>query len=118
VESALLPGASGERRPAGPGDQTIRLVFDSSQQLRRIMLVFEDHRFERSEGFVLRWSSDGGQSFKEIVRQQWNFSSAAATEREDYLVDLRHVMVLEPQIIPDRTGGTDVRASLEEMRLA
>ena len=28
----------------------------------------------RTQEFVLRWSPDGGNSVKEIVRQQWNFN--------------------------------------------
>ena len=42
--------------------------------LKRIALVFEENDTRRTQEFVLRWSADGGQSFREIVRQQWNFS--------------------------------------------
>jgi len=54
--------------------QTIRLIFDEPQSLRRIALVFEETEIERTQDFVLRWSGDCGGSFQEIVRQQWNFS--------------------------------------------
>jgi hypothetical protein len=54
--------------------QTIRLIFDEPQRLTRISLVFEETETERTQEFVLRWSPDGGRSFREIVRQQWNFS--------------------------------------------
>jgi hypothetical protein len=66
----------------------------------------------------LRWSPDGGQSFREIVRQQWNFSSHGTTgETEDHHVELPAVTVLELSIIPDISGG-NAFASLAQLRLA
>ncbi len=46
--------------------------------------------------FALRWSPDYGHSFREIVRQQWNFSPPVTVRKtEDYTVDLSDVTVLE-----------------------
>jgi hypothetical protein len=118
IESALLPDRGSGWRAAGPGEQTIRLLFDHPQQLRRIWLQFLEPVTERTQEFVLRWSPDGGQSFQEIVRQQWNFSPQGATcETEDHRVDLFGVTVLELSIIPDISGG-EVHASLAQLRLA
>ena len=74
IESALLEAENRGWRAANPGPQTIRLLFDEPQKLRRIWLVFEDSENTRTQEFVLRWSPDSGHSFREIVRQQWNFS--------------------------------------------
>jgi hypothetical protein len=74
VEAALISGEMRGWRAADSGAQTIRLVFDESQALKRIALVFEETEIERTQEFVLRWSGDYGGSFQEIVRQQWNFS--------------------------------------------
>jgi len=63
------------RRAAEPGAQTIRLLFDEPQELRRISLVFEEDEMMRTQEFVMRWSSDPGGPFREIARQQWNFSA-------------------------------------------
>jgi hypothetical protein len=105
-------------RAAIPGTQTIRLVFDQPQRLRHILLVFEETETTRPQEFVLRWSSDSGRSFREIVRQQWNFSSPGGVrEIEDYAVDLVDVGVLELIIVPDKSGG-EARASLVKMRLS
>ena len=118
IESALLPGGRSGWRAAGPGEQTIRLLFANPQRLRRIWLSFVETDTERTQEFVLRWSPDGGKSFREIVRQQWNFSPQGATcETEDHHVDLPAVTVLELSIIPDTTGGEAV-ASLAQLRLA
>jgi len=118
IESALLPDRGTGWRAAGPGEQTIRLLFEHPQRLRRIWLQFVEPVTERTQEFVLRWSPDGGQSFREIVRQQWNFSPQGATnETEDHRVDLSGVTVLELSIIPDISRG-DARASLSQLRLA
>jgi len=118
VESALLLSGMGGWRAAQPGSQTIRLLFDQPRKIKRIWLIFEETEIARTQEFVLRWSSDLGNSFREIVRQQWNFSEPdAIREAEDYLVDLSNVTVLELEIIPDKDGG-DAQASLESLRVA
>jgi hypothetical protein len=118
VESALVGDEKTGWRAADPGTQTIRLIFDSPQKLKRIFLAFEDHEAFRTQEFVLRWSSRVGQPFREIVRQQWNFSSPGAVrEIEDYAVDVANVGVLELVIVPDKNGG-EACASLAKMRLA
>ena len=118
IESALLPGRTSGWRAAGPGKQTIRLLFAHPQRLRRIWMTFVETRAERTQEYVLRWSADGGQSFREIVRQQWNFNPQGATgETEDHHVELPAVTVLELNIIPDTSGGMAF-ASLEQLRLA
>jgi hypothetical protein len=105
-------------RAAAPGIQTIRLVFDQPQRLRCISLVFEENETGRTQEFVLRWSSDGGSSLKEIVRQQWNFSPPESIrEVEEYQVQLSSGTVLELVIKPNIGGGV-ARASLKNLRLS
>jgi hypothetical protein len=66
----------------------------------------------------LRWSPDGGRSFRDLIRQQYSFSPAGSTsEVEDLNVDLASVTALELTIIPDQGRG-QARASLAEWRLA
>ena len=118
IESALLPGRASGWRAAGPGQQTIRVLFNHPQRLRRIWMNFLEPGTERTQEYVLRWSPDSGQSFREIVRQQWNFSPQGTTsETEDYHVELPAVTVLELSIIPDISGGIAF-ASLAQLRLA
>src|SRR5437588_4753486 len=95
VESALISGETLGWRAASPGTQTIRLLFDQPQRLRRISLVFEETETERTQEFVLRWSPDGGRAFREIVRQQWNFSPPnTIREAQAYRVKISDVTVL------------------------
>ena len=98
--------------------ETIRLIFDESQRLTRIALVFEEAETERTQEFTLRWSGDHGSSFQEIVRQQWNFSPPnSVREVEEFQVDLSGVTALELVIVPDISGGA-ARASLKSLRLS
>ena len=54
-----------------------------------------------------------GHSFREIVRQQWNFSPpGTAREVEDYSLDLSDVTAMELEVVPDKSGG-EARASLK-----
>src|SRR5215471_7379991 len=95
IESSLSIVPRQGWRAAQPGTQTLRLIFDEPQELKRISLVFEsENNMTRTQEFVLRASSnpagpssrDGGKTFsharaaihfREIVRQQWNFSAHA-----------------------------------------
>ena len=117
IESALR-GESRGWRAANPGTQLVRMIFDRPQTLRRIWLVFEDSENARTQEFVLRWSRGQESSFREIVRQPWNFSPGGSVrENEDYTVHLSEVGILELIIVPDKSGG-DVRASLRSFRVA
>ena len=117
VESALAGAGGRGWRAADSGTQTIRLIFDKPQKLTRISLVFEETDTERTQEFVLRWSGDGGRCFREIVRQQWNFSPPNTTrEVEEYQFDFSEVTVLELVIVPDISRGV-ARASLKSLRL-
>src|ERR1700680_2276356 len=116
-ESALVSGEMRGWRAADSGTQTIRLIFDEPQRLTRISLVFEETQTERTQEIVLRWSPDGGRSFREIVRQQWNFSPPnTSREVEEYQFGLSGVTVLELIIVPDISRGS-AHASLKSLRL-
>ena len=118
IESALKPNEDSGWRASEPGQQTVRLLFDKPLRVRRVRLVFHADEQERTHEFVLRWSSDGGQSYREIVRQQYNFSLPDnIREIEDYAVDLVGMTTLELSIIPDISGGS-ARASIGQIRLA
>jgi hypothetical protein len=115
IESALSQEATKGWRAAEAG---VRLIFDQPQSLKRISLVFVEMEVSRTQEFILRWSPDRGNSFREIVRQQWNFSRPDATrETEDYAVELSNVTLLELIIEPDKENRK-ARASLLSLHLA
>jgi hypothetical protein len=114
IESSLSIEHRQGWRAAESGAQTIRLLFDEPQEIRCISLVFEEEKVKRTQEFVLR----SGGPFREIVRQQWNFSAPSSTrEIEDYRVKLSNVTILELTIVPD-IGGGSACASLKHLRLA
>jgi len=118
IESALVPGSGSGWRAAESGEQILRLLFDKPQKVALVRLAFQEETQERTQEFVLRWSSDGGQSYHDIARQQYNFSSPdSIRELEDYSVNLDGVTVLELCIIPDISRGS-AHASLAEWRVA
>ena len=117
IESALLTvGATGWRAES-PGEQTVRLLFEPPQRLRRIRLLFREEKEARTQEFVLRWSPTTESSWRDVVRQQYHFSPSGATEEiEEYQVELEDVAALELTIIPNLSGGSF--ASLAQLRLA
>lgn len=117
IEGALLPGGIGWRAGT-PGTQQIRLLFTQAQPLRRIRLKFVETNVSRTQEFLLRWSADNGRTYREIVRQQWNFSPDGSTvEDEDLRVELNGVTQLELSVTPD-IADSQAMASLAEWRLA
>lgn len=118
IEAALIHSFGSGWRAAHAGEQTIRLLFDEPLRVRRIQLLFQEDQQTRTQEFVLKWSPDAGQSYREIVRQQYNFSPPGMTrELEDYTVDLVGVTALELRIVPDISGG-DACASVAQLRIA
>ena len=105
-------------RASQDGEQQIRIIFDKPVSVHRMELRFHEADCERTQEFVLRWSSESGGSVREIVRQQWNFSpTGSTTEIEQYVVDLDAISVLELAIRPDLHRSEAV-ATLASWRLA
>jgi hypothetical protein len=118
IENALLYSTITGWRAALPGDQTIRISFDKPQTIKRIWLYFLERDVERTQEFTLLWLTDNGESFQEIVRQQWNFSpNGSVNEIEDYIVNLTAVKELELNIKPSQ-GDIEAYASIAQLRLA
>lgn len=118
VDFALLPIFTSGWHASGPGRQTIRLTFARPIKLGKVKLVFVENALERTQEYVLRWSPDNDDNFREAVRQQWNFSPRGSTrEIEVHRLDIGPVRLLELTIIPDISGGGAV-ASLAQLRLS
>ena len=104
IEAALAAGEGSGWRAAEKGTQIIRIVLDNPRTLRWIRLEFSETEIERTQEFTLRWSDEAAGSFREIGRQQWNFSPQGSTsEVEDYQVNLDSVSILELALKPDLT---------------
>lgn len=117
IEAALLPGFDHGWRAGASGKQIIRLLFPQAQAIKSIDLEFLETQTRRTQEYWLRVSSDAGQSFVDIVRQQWNFDPHGSTgESAHHLVDLTAVNIIELHINPD-ISDVNAFASLETMRV-
>jgi hypothetical protein len=104
-------------RASKGGEQQLRIIFDEPTTLHRMQLHFVEPEVERTQEFIIRWSSAQGGPAQDVVRQQWTFSPAGSTsEVEHYDVNLERVSVLELSIRPDLTNGTG-RATLVSWRV-
>jgi hypothetical protein len=113
-----MPNSNNHWQADGAGEQIIILQFDEPQCITHIRLLFQESAQERSQEFLLCWSADGGKSYQDITRQQFNFSSPDSTqELEDYSVQIDAVTTLKLCITPDISQG-NAHASLHEWRIA
>jgi hypothetical protein len=117
IEFALTDHEDGWQA-AESGEQVVRVLFDEPRELRLIELTFDERRAARTQDFLLRWSTDGGRSYRDIVRQQFTFSPPGTTrETERFTVKLSEVTTVELKIVPDINQGL-VHASLRSLHMA
>ena len=118
IEGAFEINGQTGWRASKAGKQTIRIIFDELQRINLIHLLFNEEQQTRTQEFVLRWSPGNGQPYREIVRQQYNFSPESSTEQlENYSVNLEGVKIVELTIIPD-VGGGNAHASISRLWMA
>ena len=112
-------GPGGSRWIAGgPGEQTVILLFDSPQTIRKIGVEIEELAVSRTQELALSVSSDGGRTYRELVRQEFNFSPPGTSfERELWSPSAGAVTHLRLDIKPDK-GGRVGRATLTSLTLA
>ena len=93
------------------------LAFDAPQTIRQIILAVEETEVARTQELQLAVSNDGGQTHRELVRQEFNFSPPGTTfERELWAVTAEGVTHLRLQIKPDK-GGKPCRATITSLVL-
>jgi hypothetical protein len=114
----LHRGPGGTRWIAGePGEQTLILAFDAPQSIRRVILEVEEREVARTQELHLAASTDGGTTYREVLRQEYNFSPPGTTfEREDWAVTAEGVTHLKLWIKPDK-GGKPCRATITSLIL-
>jgi hypothetical protein len=111
-------GPGGSRWVAAtPGEQTLLLAFDTPQSIRQVVLEAEENRESRTQELQLAVSHDGGQSYREVLRQEFNFAPTGATfEREEWTIAAEAVTQLRLCIKPDK-AGRPCHASLTTLSL-
>jgi hypothetical protein len=105
------PGASRWISETG-GEQSVILAFDAPQAIRTVGLEIEETEESRTQELQVAVSRDGGQNYRELLRQEFHFAPQGATfEREEWTVNAEAVTHLRLQIKPEK-GGRPCRASL------
>ena len=101
-------------RAAEDGPQTIRITFDSPQTISRIVVLFEENDHSRTQEFAVLWRPSRNSEWREIVRQQFNFSPPnTRIEREEFNPSVKDAIDVELRIVPNISGNG--RASLREL---
>jgi len=99
------------------GAQTLILVFDTPQIIHQIILEVEELEVSRTQELQLSVSHDGGQTYRELRHQEYNFNPPGSTfEREDWAVTAEGVTHLQLWIKPNK-GGKPCRATLTSLVL-
>jgi hypothetical protein len=111
-------GPGGSRWIAGePGEQTVILAFDNPQAICRVALEVEEPEVARTQELQLAVSTDGGRTYRELLRQEYTFSPPGTTfQREDWAVNSNAVTHLRLFIKPDK-GGKPCRATITSLVL-
>ena len=88
-----------------PGEQTLILAFDTPQIIHQTIVEVEELEVSRTQELQLSVSHDGGQTYRELRRQEYNFSPPGTTfEREDWAVTAAGVTHLQLWMKPDKEG--------------
>lgn len=111
------PGAS--RWIAGaPGEQTVIVAFDAPQAIRTVRIEVEEPDTSRTQELDLSVSDNGGQTYRHVLRQEYNFSPPGTTmEREEWPFSADGITHVRLRIKPDK-GNRPCRATLTTFALS
>ena len=105
------PGAT-SWKAGNPGDQTITVAFRKACRLAKVTMQVEEREVMRTQEVQLAVSTDGGLTYRELLRQEFTFSPDGATW-EDETWNLQQVPVTHVRLVikPDK-GRKDLYATL------
>jgi hypothetical protein len=103
---------------AEPGEQTVIIAFDCPQTPCRLTVEIEELEVSRTQELLLSVSENGGQTYSDLLRQEYTFSPPGTTfEREEWALPSREITHVRLRIKPDK-GGRLCRATLTTLALA
>ena len=110
-------GPGGTRWIAGAdGEQTLVLAFDTPQTIRAIGIEAEEPSATRTNVLSISLSEDGGRTYRERIRQEFNFSPGTTFEREEWSMPADRVSHIRIVIQPDK-GHAPHRATLTSLTI-
>ena len=101
---------------AADGEQTVVLAFDAPQAIRAVGVESEESGATRTNVLTISLSDDGGQTYRERVRQEFNFSPGTVFEREEWSMPAEGVTHVRIVVQPDK-GNAPHRATLTSLTL-
>ena len=102
---------------AADGEQTLMLVFDTPQTIREISVETEEPQVNRTQVLCISLSDDGGQTYRERIRQEFTFSPPNTSfEHEEWSMPAQQVTHLRVAIRPDK-GNASGRATLTSLTI-
>jgi hypothetical protein len=94
------------------GPQKIIIAFDHPQTIQKVVIETEEREASRTQEVTLSLSKDGGRTYRDVRRQEFNFSPDGTTwEREEWTLAERDITHVRLAIKPDKGGGVS-RAAL------
>ena len=110
------PGAS-RWIAAQSGEQRLILAFDAPQTIHKLRVEIDEPDVNRTQEMYVSISTDRGQTYRELLRQEYTFSPPATShEREEWTLNADGVSHLQVGIKPDK-GGRACRATLTSLTL-
>ena len=103
---------------AADGEQTVVLAFDAPQTIRAVGIEAEEPDVTRTNVLTISLSDDGGRTYRERIRQEFNFSPPDTTlEREAWPVNVNAATHLRLRIKPDKGRRLPYRATVTTLAL-
>ena len=100
-----------------PGMQIIILNFDNPQNIKTIIYETEELNDSRTQETLLEARAGVNQSYSEIHRQEYNFSSSGSTfQREEIRFELPEITSVKMTIKPDK-GNSSFTAKLNNIQV-
>src|SRR5260370_4770059 len=83
------------------GEQTLILAFDTPQTIRKILVEIDEPEISRTQEMAVSISRDGGQTYRELIRQEYNFSPPGTTlGHEEWTITADAISHLQLRIKP------------------
>lgn len=85
------------------GQQVLIFKFDTPQHIAEIVYEIEETKDTRTQEILIEASSGAGEKYRELVRQEYNFSPAGSTfQKEIVTVNIPGITNIKMTIKPDK----------------
>ena len=116
LDGTAGPGASSWRSARADTEEHVVFEFDQPQSISRLIYEVEEKAVERTQEVRIEVSEDGGETYRQVRVQEYNFSPNGATfQHEDQQFGVERATHLRLTVVPNKNGSGV--ASLTTVRL-